>query len=485
MGCAVSRKKKPQVILSKAKTLVILPGTFVKINDNDFVEVYNIGKKLGSGAYAEVRFCTHRQNKANRAVKIIAKQLLESESAKNQFIKEIEILKLLDHPNIIRVFEFFEDENNFYIVMEHCKGGELFDEIIKHKNFNEYQAAHIIRQVFSCIAYLHSIRVVHRDIKPENLLLEEKDDLFNIKLIDFGIATIIEEDDVQGMIGTPSYIAPEVINERYNEKCDVWSAGVLMYILLCGFPPFQGSTKNEVYEMIKNCSYILDGYGWENISSDAKDLIKKILVPQSSRISAEKALKHKWIVSMLKKDKRDQATMKTVLKNLEEFNAQNKLQEAAKLFIITQLMSTKEIKEARDIFKELDENGDGKLSRQELIKGYRKFASQKDAEDMVDRIMAAVDTDHNGFIDYNEFLKAAVDVKKISSEEYLQTAFNLFDKDANGKISIDELKSVLQSAGEDEVLFQEIIKQVDINGDGEIDLEEFTTILKNVRVSDR
>jgi calcium-dependent protein kinase len=109
--------------------------------------VYNIGKKLGSGAYAEVRFCSHRQNKASRAVKIIAKQLLESESAKNQFIKEIEILKLLDHPNIIRVFEFFEDENNFYIVMEHCKGGELFDEIIKHKNFNEYQAAHIIRLV--------------------------------------------------------------------------------------------------------------------------------------------------------------------------------------------------------------------------------------------------------------------------------------------------------------------------------------------------
>lgn len=482
MGCTPGKRGKT-VSSIKEKPLVILPGTFVKINRNDFTEVYQIGRKLGSGAFAEVKFCIHKQNKVNRAVKIISKQMLESEAARNQFIKEVEILKLLDHPNIIRVFEFFEDEWYFYIVMEHCSGGELFDEILKHKQFTEFEAARIIRQVFSCIAYLHSINVVHRDIKPENLLLEEKDDFFNIKLIDFGIATTGQKDGIVGMIGTPSYIAPEVITGSYNEKCDVWSGGVLMYILLSGYPPFQGPSTNDVFSMIKRCIYILDGYGWENISSNAKDLIRKILTPQKNRLSAEKVLKHRWMTTNLKKDNSAPENMKGVLDNLVDFSSENALQDAAKLFIITQLMSTKELKEAKDIFLELDENGDGKLSREELTKGYRRFLSRENAEKIVDNIMRRVDTDNNGYIDYNEFLKAAVDVKKVATADYLRSAFELFDKDQNGKISMSELKSVLQAGGEDDTVWQEIIKQVDIDGDGEIDINEFTAIIQKVKVA--
>jgi calcium-dependent protein kinase len=478
MGCSPSIKRpKPK------KTCLILPGTFVKINANEFTGVYSIGKKLGSGAYAEVRLCTHKKTKALRAVKILSKRLLESEEAQKQFIKEVEILKTLDHPNIVRIFEFFEDDNSFYIVMEYCDGGELFDEIVKNVQFNEHQAAHIIRQVFSCIAYLHSIKVVHRDIKSENILLEEKDDLFNIKLIDFGVATTLNPEGITGTIGTPSYIAPEVITGKYTEKCDVWSAGVLMYILLSGCPPFQGSETTKVYEMIKSYTYILDKYGWEKISNDAKDLIKKILVPEKKRISAEKALKHKWITSNLKKDPENDEFVKGALDKLIDFNSENKLKDTIKLFIITQLMSSKELKETKLIFEQLDENGDGKLSKDELVNGYSKFLSHKNAERVVEKIMEEVDTDNNGYIDYNEFLKAAVDMKKIASTENLQVAFNFLDRDGSGTITLEELKSALQIEGEDEAMWEQIIKQVDTNGDGEIDMDEFTAILQKIKIN--
>ena len=483
MGCAPSRKKRPTIQKGIVSTnSAILPGTFIRINDNGFTDVYEIGGKLGSGAYAEVRSCTHRLHKASRAVKIIDKNMLSTEAIKAQFIQEVEILKLLDHPNIVRAYEFFEDQNKLYIVMEQCKGGELFDEIIKHQQFSEYQTAQIIRQVFSCIAYLHGIGVAHRDIKPENLLLDEKDDIFNIKLIDFGVAVKIGKSGLTGIIGTPSYLAPEVIDGTYNEKCDVWSAGVIMYILLSGCPPFQNDVQEEMYNSIKDCDYIIEGYEWDSISDDAKDLIKKILVPQKSRLTAEKALQHRWLTKQLKKDKKTPDSLKLMLDKLVDFNVDNKLQEATKLFIITQLMSTKEIKEARDIFQELDENGDGKLSREELLNGYKKFIPAKSAEALVDKIMKEVDSDNSGFIDYNEFLKAAVDIQTFASPEYLQSAFNLFDKDNSGKISIDELKLVLGQERDPEV-FDQIIKQVDKNGDGEIDIEEFAAILKNMKVN--
>ena len=416
MGCTPYLKTNKG--LSQNKKLVILPGTFVKINQNEFRQVYKLGKTLGTGSYAEVRLCMNKQTRSNRAVKIITKESL-SEIGKIQFIKEVEILKKLDHPNIIRILEFFEDEYCYYIVMEHCEGGELFDEIFKHKKFSEYEAAHMIKQVLSCVAYLHSINVIHRDIKAENLLLEEKDDLFNIKLIDFGIATTSKPKGITGLIGTPSYLAPEVITGKYTEKCDLWSVGVLMYILLSGCPPFQASDTTELYELIKKNSYNLDNYGWENVSADAKDLITKLLVPEKTRISAEQALKHPWLQNCLKTEKNNEIQIKSALNNLTQFHSENKLRDASILFIITQLLSATDLKFAKNIFLELDENGDGKLSKQELINGYKKYFSEENTEALVNSIMKEVDTDDNGFIDYNEFLKATVDINKILSNENL------------------------------------------------------------------
>ena len=171
------------------------------------------------------------------------------------------------------------------------------------------------------------------------------------------------------------------------------------------------------------------------------------------------------------------------MNNLTQFHSENKLRDASILFIITQLLSATDLKFAKSIFLELDENGDGKLSKQELINGYKKYFSEENTEALVNSIMKEVDTDDNGFIDYNEFLKATVDINKILSNENLQNTFKLFDKDGNGKISMQELKFVLQNGGEDERIWVDIISQTDLNGDGEIDFAEFTAILRNIKRS--
>ena len=223
MGCAASTRR--EVSMQKkanANQFSILPSNFVKFNSKEFAKVYSVGRSLGTGSFGEVRFCTHIKSSSKRAVKIFKKEAIASDKAKKQFQNEVSILKVLDHPNIVRVYEFFEDFSKFYIVMEQCRGGELFDDIIKSKKYTEQQCAQIMKQLFSCISYLHSIKICHRDLKPENILFNEKLDYHNIKLVDFGSASFFTRSKkMKGSVGTPYYVAPEVLTGSYSEKCDV------------------------------------------------------------------------------------------------------------------------------------------------------------------------------------------------------------------------------------------------------------------------
>mmetsp|Transcript_24774 Transcript_24774/g.21999 ORF Transcript_24774/g.21999 Transcript_24774/m.21999 type:complete len:169 (+) Transcript_24774:252-758(+) len=162
---------------------------------------------------------------------------------KKMLFNEINILRELDHPNIVKMYEYFEDEKRYYIITEICKGGELFDEIIARGKFTEKDAAVLVKQILSCINYCHKNKIVHRDLKPENVLLEQNKDFDQIKIIDFGTSLVHSENKLlDEKLGTPYYIAPEVLNKKYNEKCDLWSIGVITYILLSGMPPFNGNT---------------------------------------------------------------------------------------------------------------------------------------------------------------------------------------------------------------------------------------------------
>jgi len=221
--------------------------------------------------------CVHRDTAAQRAVKVLKKSNMD-EDERRMLFNEINILKELDHPNIVKMFEFFEDDKRYYIVQEICKGGELFEEILARGKFTEKDAALLIKQVLSCINYCHANNIVHRDLKPENILLESNKEFDQIKIIDFGTSLVYDPNKkLDEKLGTPYYIAPEVLNKNYGAKCDIWSLGVISYILLCGAPPFSGQTDNDIMKAVRAGKVSFAGDHWKGISDSAKDFISQLL----------------------------------------------------------------------------------------------------------------------------------------------------------------------------------------------------------------
>jgi calcium-dependent protein kinase len=277
-------------------TIKINKSNFISINSAKLREVYRIGKMLGQGAFGEVRVCMHRESGAQRAVKVLRKAHMD-EDEKRMFFNEISVLRDLDHPNILKMYEFFEDEKRYYIVTDICKGGELFDEILNRGKFSEKDAAVLMKQVLSCINYCHQNRIVHRDLKPENILLEQNKEFDQIKIIDFGTSLYFKENQkLSEKLGTPYYIAPEVLAKNYNEKCDIWSCGVITYIVLSGIPPFNGASDQEIMKRVKTGKFAFSDPCWKNISDQAKDFITQLLtMDMNKRPSAADCLKHPWI----------------------------------------------------------------------------------------------------------------------------------------------------------------------------------------------
>ncbi|CAG9322022.1 unnamed protein product [Blepharisma stoltei] len=485
MGCSIMTKPKiepepfDEKCISHVSEIKVDPGIFVQENTNKFQEIYRVGSNLGSGAFGEVKTCFHRDTGQKRAVKIFRKDLISRGGKRQALDQEIEILKQLDHPNIVRVYEFFEDERRLYIVMEYCSGGELYAEIVKRKSFNEVHAAQIMQQILSAVSYMHDNFIIHRDLKPENILLEEQNETMNIKLIDFGAAIVNRDSDhYKNAMGTSYYVAPEVLTGEYNEKCDMWSCGVISYILLSGQPPFEGRNDTEILGKVKIGKFDMESDPWPRISSEAKNFISRLLCPNDERLSASQAIQHPWITQRAYRTLPSSDIIQEVLLKLNNFHSSNKLRDAVYTFITTQCISVQDTKLLREVFRNLDRDGDGKISRHELLQTYTKTVGAEQAAIDVDRVMKEVDTDNNGYINYSEFLKATLDIRKVMSTENLKAAFRMFDKDGNGSISADELRKVLEGgASSSEQVWNDIIDQVDQNGDGEIDLQEFEDIV--------
>lgn len=466
----------------KGEEFKINAGGFVGKKVGKIRDHYRIGKVLGSGAFGEVRLCLHKDTQTQRAVKVLRKNLLD-EKEMDMLKNEISILKDMDHPNIVKMYEFLEDEKRIYIVTEICKGGELFDEILNRSKFDEKDAAIVMRQLLSAINYCHKKNIVHRDLKPENMLLEQDKDLEKLKIVDFGTSLSFDPDRaLDEKLGTAYYIAPEVIKKNYNEKCDLWSCGVIMYILLSGEPPFndQKADNEAIMKKVEKGKYDVSKGVWKTISKEAKDLIKKLLTYKpEDRISAEEALQHPWITDF--KVEVDSTAANNALSTMKAFRSEQKLKVAAASYIGSQLISKNEKEKLGKIFKALDANGDGKLSKEEIMNGYEEHFGKLLNEDEIDQLFHDVDTDRSGFIDYSEFIVATMSSKKNLSEEKLTAAFKLFDTNGDGTISPSELKNVLSSSGQisDETI-EEILKQADENKDGEIEFDEFCKLMAQV-----
>lgn len=460
--------------------LYFAPGTFIRENPHPFTEIYTLDNNIiGSGIGTEIRTCTHKITKATRVVKIVNKfEFPLSLQRTRSLLREVKILKDLDHPHILRIYEFFESDFNFFIVMEYCTGGSLFQEVLKLNLFSEKRASHIMQQILSAVAYLHARNIVHRDLKPENILIDSRsgsDEELFIKIIDFDIATYFDlKTRLKGSFGTIYYMAPEVFSGTYDEKCDLWSIGVILYILLCGYPPFDGDNDQEIANKIQKGSYRMKGGVWNQISNEAKDLISRLLIKNpDQRISARDGFSHPWISNYADEKRRNSVYLSHVLDNIRQFNKSTKLKEAFDTFIVTQVMRPEDLKDQRLIFHNLDTNGDGVISRQELERWYLDFMPENEVRVLVDKIMQHVDSDNNGVIDYTEFLRATVDMKKLLSEQNLINTFQLFDIDNSGTISKNELKSRLcDEESVDDRIIEALLKEADKDGDGEIGFVE-------------
>ena len=463
---------------STESDLIITPSNFVKGNTESFYKFYKLDDhQLGQGAWGQVRKCIHKATGEIRVVKMISKaDLQESAIIARSAIHEAEILKKLDHPNLPRIYEFFENDCMYYIVIEYCNGGDLFDRIIELKTFTESQAAEIINQILLSVNYLHSKGFVHRDIKPENILMSDKETLA-LKLIDFDTAAVYRNATLQKMYGTPLYMAPEILKGKYNEKCDLWSCGVILHILLTGGPPYDG-TDDEIFKLLKNVKINFKEKSFDFISPEAIDLLKKLLQPDPrKRISAVEACNHPWL-SKYKQPISDQEIL-DVLNNIKNFRKTSKIKEAIHTFIISKVADQSIYQTEKAVFHLLDSNRDGTISEGEFVDLMTsKGLPNRDAVKHANKIMLNADSDKSGFVDYTEFLRASVTSNKVLTKENIIRAFKVFDYDQSGAIEVEELKEWLTDGiTVTEALVRNIIAQVDKNGDGKIDLTEFEGLL--------
>lgn len=278
--------------------------------------------------------------------------------------------------------------------------------------------------------------------------------------------------------GTAYYMAPEVIDRNYDEKCDVWSCGVIMYVMLCGYPPFSGKTSKEIFQKIKVGKYSFDPEDWGKISDEAKKLIKKMLAYNpADRISAKDAFNDPWI----QKNTMQAPLNPKALKSLVDFRSKSKLRDAILTFMVTQMTTQKDLEELKKTFSTLDKDGNGVLNKNELIEGYKRaFPDRAEAEQEVQGILSQIDGNNSGQVDFTEFIMAAMNYEKLLSKDRIEQAFKLFDYDGDGFITRSELANVMGGLELEDDQWKKIIEEVDINKDGKISHQEFLNLLKFV-----
>ena len=394
---------------------------------------------------------------------------------------EITILKNLDHPNIIKYFETYENNKYFYIVMEYCAGGELFDVIAKKAqkegSFNESEAAEMMKKLLKAINHCHSQNIAHRDIKPENIMITEDGDL---KLIDFGLSKQVKNKKMKTIVGTPYYIAPEVLQGKYGLKCDIWSLGVIMYILLSGYLPFGGDNAKDIFQKVTNGIYTFDQKEWKKVSPEGIDLIKNMIqVDTKKRYSAEQCLKHKWftVASELKDNAERDPLDENVLGNLMEFKGTSALKKAA-MNILVKMLNPKEIQSLRLEFEKIDENQSGHVDASELSKAL-KLTNHNIPESEIEQIINEIDVNGNKEINYSEFIAATLNARKYLNESRLLMIFKEFDIDDTGFITMENIKEAFKKL--DKPLsssdIQKILDAHDDSKDGKISFDEFKLMM--------
>ena len=451
-------------------------GKISKYSGADIRKNFELIYMLGNGAFGKVRLYRDKNDKSLLyAIKTLKKKNIPYYEFK--LIKtEVDILRELDHPNIVNYFGTFEDEFYIHIIMEYLKGDNLF-KVISVKNytgFDEQDMSNIIFQLVKALFFIHNKNIVHRDIKPENILFSDKKDFSSLKLIDFGLATQKKTDNKT--VGTPYYMAPEMIKGKYSPKSDIWSVGIIIYLMLTDKFPFVNSKEYDVFEMIEEGKYNTQLLDDCECSEEAKDLVKKILVKDpDKRPSASDIMHHPWIKKHYKK--RDSHLInRDTLGTLKEFAKKNALQKEIYYFL-AKIHNEKEILQLKQLFNDFDTDNSGNLSMVEIRKGFKQLGIEINEKEL-EKIWEGLDFHKDGEVNYTEFLAAMISTYKFTKEENLWVVFNYL-KENNSKndyISIDNLINMCNSMN---LLIneEEIRKNLDGYRPDRLDFDDFKKIM--------
>eukprot|EP00931_Biecheleriopsis_adriatica_P119534 TRINITY_DN94763_c0_g1_i1.p1 TRINITY_DN94763_c0_g1~~TRINITY_DN94763_c0_g1_i1.p1 ORF type:complete len:541 (+),score=116.90 TRINITY_DN94763_c0_g1_i1:29-1624(+) len=420
-----------------------LQARFIVESSKKIEECYDVDRRpIGRGGYGSVNRAVCEATEQMRAVKSVLKSKVGDLP---ELLREMEVIKMMDHPNIEKVFGAFQDDRCLYLVLEFLEGGTLGDRLQAATRFTESQTAVIMAQVLSAVSYIHDKGFVHRDIKPDNFMFQSTANLEQntLKLIDFGLSRYLPDSKhLESVVGSAAYVAPEVLNKQSGKASDLWSCGTIMYLLINGTPPFSGMNDNQILQKAKKGEYRLSGRIWEPVSMEAKELIRKLLhLEPTSRCTAEEALSSEWLASHRRLGKFGKDCMpQDMLGNFRSFSKGSHLKKAA-LVAVAHTLSKDEVDQLQASFLALDKNGDGILSIEEIRDAFYDLDCEGSRD--LEQIIAGIDVNRDGEISYTEFLAAAMDQNLAEREDHCRRAFNAFDLDGSGTIDPQEFQIVL------------------------------------------
>ncbi|XP_073278270.1 calcium-dependent protein kinase 32-like [Primulina huaijiensis] len=451
------------------------------LTGHNIFDFYELGRELGRGEFGVTYLCTEKSTGEVFACKSISKKKLRTRVDIEDVKREVQIMKHLPKlPNVVSLKDTYEDDSAVHLVMELCEGGELFDRIVSRGHYTERAAAAVTRTIVEVIQNCHKHGVMHRDLKPENFLFANTKETAPLKVIDFGLSVIFKPGErFDEIVGSPFYMAPEVLKKDYGPEIDIWSAGVILYILLCGFPPFWAETEQGIAQAIIRSVVSFKRDPWPKVSDKAKDLVKKMLNPDPrKRLTPEEVLDHPWLQNA--KSAPNVSLGETVRARLKQFSMMNKLKKRA-LRVIAEHLSVEEVAGIVEGFQSMDTDNKGKIGIDELRVGLHKLGHHIPDSDL-QILMEAGDVDKDGYLNCGEFVAISVHLRKMGNDEHIHKAFEFFDTDKSGYIEMEELRDALVEEAETEATSEEVIvaimQDVDTDKDGRISYEEFAAMMK-------